>query len=46
MQFESWTWGAGGGAPWHDVQVDWVPLTRVHSGAVALPPAASVAPWQ
>ena len=40
-------WGAGGGAPWQEVQVFWVPSTSVQTGVVARPPASAVLPpWQ
>src|SRR5512142_2703277 len=38
--------GGGGGAPWHVPQAAWLPSTLVQVGAVIVPPAASVAPWQ
>ena len=38
--------GAGGGLPWQVPQAVWPAPTRVHTGSVFVPPAASVAPWQ
>ena len=44
-------WGGGGGAPWHEPHWLCAPLTCVHTGRVAVPPAGPlplrrVAPWQ